>query len=84
MESYEKSLYLCACSIENCTHHQSEASSSEVLHQDIQHELLCLCLALQEQPIGLKSSWGQDSTLNTCTETPHDISAEMMEKGSVI
>lgn len=42
IEAYGKSLYLYACSLENCIHHQSEASSSEVLHQDIQYELLSL------------------------------------------
>lgn len=84
MEPYEKSLYLYACSIKNCTHLQSEASHSVVLHQDIQHKLLCVCSALQEQPIGLMSNQGQDSTLNICTETPNDIWAETMEKGPVI
>lgn len=84
MEPYEKSLYLYACSIKNCTHLQSETSHSVVLHQDIQHKLLCVCSALQEQPIGLMSNQGQDSTLNICTETPNDIWAETMEKGPVI
>lgn len=35
MEPYTKSFYLYACSIKNCTHLHSEASSSGVLHQDI-------------------------------------------------
>lgn len=30
------------------------------------------------------SNGEQDSTLNICTETPGDISAETMEKGPVI
>lgn len=84
MEPYAKKFYLYASSIKNCTRLQSEASSSEVFHQDIQHELLCLCSALQEQPVGPISSRGQDSTLRICTETSDDISAETMEKGPVI
>lgn len=80
-EPYEqKFLFLCL----QHTHLQPAAPFSEVLHPDIQRELLCLCSALQEQLIGLMSNQGQNSTLNVCTETPDDISAETMEKGSVI
>lgn len=65
-------------------HLQRAAPSSEVLRWWMQHELLCLCSALQEQPIGLMSNQGQNSTPNICTETPDDISAETMAKGPVI
>lgn len=65
-------------------HLQRAAPSSEVLHWWMPCELLCLCSVLQEQPIGLMSKQGWNSTPNICTETPDDISAETMVKGPVI
>lgn len=46
MEPYEKSFYLYACSIKNCTHLQPEASSTEVLHQDIYSTSYCVFVGL--------------------------------------